>query len=85
MTFIVFYIPDQHNFCDQHHALARNKAQTDARGGSDKVTTGVTNYSKRTLSDHFRRLGDQQIINQNFLKFLQICLSYIINISKVLL
>lgn len=59
MTFIVFYISDQHNFCDQHHALARNKAQTDAGGGSDKVTTGVTNYSKRTLSNHFRRLGDQ--------------------------
>lgn len=31
----VFHV-DQHNFCDQHHALARNKAQTDAGGGSDK-------------------------------------------------
>lgn len=73
MTFIVFYISDQHNFCDQHYALARNKAQTDAGGGSDKVTTGVTNYSKRTLFDPFRRLNGQKIINQIFLKSLQIC------------
>lgn len=28
---------DQHNFCDQHHALTSNQAQADARGGPDQV------------------------------------------------